>query len=139
MTRNIWVNVAYTLIVSVILNVAIFFIGQAFGVSFRADTPAGPIVTLGAVIFASLFGASVGCIGYWVLGLIFGDRQRIWFIWLATIVGIASMIGPWSGAGDLPTMGFLGLMHVASVLVMSWYLGVWTPKYVTPPNFAPNN
>ena len=42
------------------------------------------------------------------------------------------MVGPWMSASDLPTMGFLGLMHVVSVLVMNWYLGVWTPKYVTP-------
>ena len=136
MTRNIWVNVAYTFVVSVILNVAVFFIGLAAGVSFATND--GPI-TIVPVIAASLIGALIGCVGFWVLGFIFGERQRIWFIWLATILGVISMIGPWGASGDLPTMGFLGLMHVVSVLVMTWYLGVWTPKYVTPPNFVPNN
>lgn len=138
MTRNIGINMVYTVIVSVILNVAIFFIGQAFGVSFNASVPGGTIGMMPIVIM-SLIGAAIGCLGYWLLGFAFGDNQRIWFIWLATIAGVISMIGPWNGAGDLPTMGFLGLMHAVSVLVMTWYLGVWTPKYVTPPNFMPNN
>ncbi|MFK7805896.1 MAG: DUF6069 family protein [Anaerolineae bacterium] len=132
MTRNILIHMFYTLIVSIILNVAVFFIGQAFGVSFAADVPGASSIPVSAVVIASAIGAVVGCLGFWILGFIAGDKQRIWFIWLATIIGLISMIGPWNVSGDLPTMGFLGLMHVVSVLVMTWYLGVWVPRYVTP-------
>lgn len=133
MTRNILIHMLYTLIVSIILNIAVFFIGQAVGVSFL--TGDGPINVV-MVGVASAIGAVLGCLGFWILGFIFGDNQRKWFIWLATILGVVSMIGPWGAASDLPTMGFLGLMHVVSVLVMTWYLGVWVPRYVTPSSAA---
>ncbi|MEM8859187.1 MAG: DUF6069 family protein [Chloroflexota bacterium] len=128
MSRNIWVNVGLTFLVSAVLNAIVYYAGLAFGVSYQTDD--GP-VTIILVVIASLFGAGLGSVGYWLLSLIF-TRYRVLFIWLATIVGVISMAGPWFAASDLPTMGFLGLMHVVSVLVMTWYLGVWTPRYVTP-------
>ncbi|MEM9777227.1 MAG: DUF6069 family protein [Chloroflexota bacterium] len=131
MSRNIWMNVLWTIVFSIVLNVIVYYAGVAFGVSYRAEVPGGT-VGLVPVMVASLLGAVIGCIGYWVLGFIFGDNRRVWFIWLATILGALSMLSPWFGANDLPTMGFLGIMHVVSVLVMTWFLGVWTPRYVTP-------
>ena len=133
MSRSIWLHVFYTIAVSIILNLVVFFIGQAAGVSFATEQG---IVEPIFVIFASAAGAVIGCVGYWLLGLIFGDSQRIWFIWLATIIGVISMWGPWTMSSDLATMGFLGLMHVVSVLVMTWYLGVWTPHFVAADEIA---
>lgn len=133
MSRNIWLNVLYTFVVAIILNLVVYFIGNAMGITWStSDAIIGP----GAVIVASVVGAAVGCIGYYVLGLFAGDSQRIWFIWLATIFGVLSMIGPWTASSDLGTMVFLGIMHVVSVLVMTWYLGVWTPTYIAAEDVA---
>ncbi len=135
MSRSIWLHVFYTIAVSIILNLVVFFIGQAAGVSFAITQGPDP-VGVGPVVLLSAAAAIIGCIGYWLCGMLFGDRQRYWFIWLATIIGIISMLMPWFGASDLPTMGFLGLMHVVSVLVMTWYLGVWTPHFVAADEIA---
>ncbi len=133
MTRNILFNVFYTFAVAVILNLVVYFIGNAAGISWSTNQGIiGPV----PVIAASMIGAAVGCIGYWILGLFAGESQRIWFIWGATILGVLSMLGPWTGANDLGTMVFLGLMHVVSVLVMTWYLGVWTPTYIAAEDVA---
>ena len=126
MSRNVLHSI-YTVVVSIILNVIVYFIGNALGISWATNQG---IVTVGPVVIASIVGAVLGIIGYLLLGVIFGDGQRIWFIWLATIIGVLSMLMPWTGANDLGTMAFLGIMHVVSVLVMTWYLGVWTPTYV---------
>lgn len=136
MSRNIWLHVFYTIIVSIVLNVVVFFIGNALGVSWETNQGT---VTAGVAALFSGVGAVIGCIGYWILGLVFGDSQRIWFIWLATILGIVSMITPWTGANDLGTMTFLGIMHVISVLVMTWYLGVWAPTYIAAEDIVPSS
>ena len=133
MSRNIWLNVLYTFIVAIVLNLVVYFIGNALGISW--DTNQG-IVGPVPVVMASAIGAALGCIGYWLLGLFAGDNQRIWFIWLATIFGVLSMITPWTGANDIGTMAFLGIMHVVVVLVMTWYLGVWTPTYIAAEDIA---
>ena len=135
MSRNILHSI-YTVIVSIVLNIIVFFIGNAAGISWSTND--GPI-GIGAVVIVSIIGALIGIVGFFILNFFLGDRSRIWFIWLATILGVLSMIGPWGASSDLGTMVFLGLMHVVSVLVMTWYLGVWTPTYIAAEDLAPSS
>ena len=117
----------YTVVVSIVLNVIVFFIGTALSISWATSDE---IIGVGAVIIASIIGAAIGIIGFLVLRFFLGERSRIWFIWLATIFGVLSLFGPWAAASDIGTLVFLGMMHVVSVLVMTWYLGVWAPTYI---------
>ncbi|MFT5195764.1 MAG: hypothetical protein ACI9EW_003575 [Cellvibrionaceae bacterium] len=128
MTRIVWTHIAYTFVVSTILNLAVFFVGKAIGVTFAVAQVSDGSLTTTFVLIMSLVIVIIGSIVFWILRLDFGGRQRFWFIWSVTILGLIFMIAPWRISQDLPTLGLLGLMNAIPILVMIWYLGVWLPE-----------
>lgn len=134
--RSIGSMMLYAAIVSAIVNVIIWLLGRfVAGVDFIAPMGGanGALTTVGwiPVIIASVVTAILAGLVYMMVGR--GENGDYTFIWIAFIVGLISLIGPWMATvarrqDGYGTTVFLGLMHLASAAIAVGAYALWNWK-----------
>ncbi len=94
------------------------YFNDSLGVSWEVGPPVGT-VTLGTVLIATLVSV-LGATFLLFLLKSFTKRPVNWFLWIALIVGMLSMIGPYQSAANRASIVALGLLHVGAAIGIVW-------------------
>lgn len=124
MDNDILKGTTLAVVLALVLNWLIYVVGNSLGVSFLAQQPNTATwqpVSLGMVAMASVVTAVAAGIGLWLLAR-FMDNPLTLFMWIAGILALLSLIGPYTMTRDTGTFTALGLMHVASGLAILFSL-----------------
>ncbi|MGB1250232.1 MAG: DUF6069 family protein [Candidatus Promineifilaceae bacterium] len=111
MTYDIRNGTLLAIVLSLVLNLIVFFVGQlGLNVPFTVDSPLSPVSILPIVIatLVTIIGAGIVL---WALQNSMGNFVRI-FLWLAAIIGLLSLIPVYLLTFDKASFFSLGLMHV---------------------------
>ena len=124
MTNNLVRGVGLGIGLTVVLNVLIYGLGRALTVSYLVARPGAAgfqTIGLGMVIGVSVVAALAGGLLAWFWGLD-RDRSLTTFGWIAAVVALLSLLGPYSMARDSGSFVFLGLMHIGTALAIVYSL-----------------
>lgn len=126
MTKHIFTGAIYALIITILGNVLIYWLGAQAGASYALipGTAATEDVTLMMVVIASLVSAVGASLIAWLL-FRFTHHAATIFLWLTLIVGLLSLIPVYQSAYQTSTLIALGLMHVLSATILGYFLAVW--------------
>lgn len=114
MTYDIRSGTFLALILALVLNLVVFFIGRtALSVPFTVNLGGG-IVTVTHLILTTIITTIGAGLILWILQRSIGNFVEI-FLWLAGILALLSLIFVYAQAIGRPSFFSLGLMHIISV------------------------
>lgn len=127
MTGRIVQGTVLGIVLAVLLNWLVYWFGTSRNVGFmvmQPNAPAPETVTLTQIIIVSIVLTIVGGVLLWILDRFTGDPLMI-FLWIAAIVSIVSLIGPYSMAVGRGTFTSLGLMHIITASAAALGLAIF--------------
>lgn len=111
MTYNIRNGTILALLIALVLNIIVFFIGRnILNVPFTVTENPGIVTIVPIIIMTAITTIGAGIV-LWLLQRATPNFVRI-FLWLAAILGLLSLIPVYAAALGRPSFFSLGLMHV---------------------------
>ena len=113
MTYDVRSGTLLALVLALVLNLAIFFIGRTtLDVPFTVNLGSGTVTTSQLIITTIITTLGAG-VTFWLLQR-FVSNSIVGFLWLASILALLSIIFVYAQAIGRPSFFSLGLMHVVS-------------------------
>lgn len=127
MTGRIVQGTILGIVLAIVFNWLVYAYGQSRSVSFLVQQPnstAPQTISLGMIIIASIITIIIGAIILWALSR-FTDNALMIFLWLAAIVALISLVGPYQMALGIGSFATLGLMHIITATAAATGLAIF--------------
>lgn len=122
MSNKFLLSTIVAAVAAVVLNVGVYILAQSQGIELGVSNQAEP-VSLGIIIVMSIIPVAAAGVVYWLWQRTLGNAP--WpFFWIATIIGIISLVGPLTLATSLGSMVMLSLMHIVVTMAITYNLTV---------------